>query len=168
MKLDEPVEEEIEEIIEKKSNRSDEPKFATVNFHDDCLTKIQQKLQINFIKKTRIAYAEKEKSVSLICAISKVHKQGKFEKYWFAFHPHQKDFLIEYSTAYIAYGCGSSDNTFLIPFFEFEPLLKNMWITENEDRMYWHIVIHHRDNRFLLAQPRNESQDLLDITKYKL
>jgi hypothetical protein len=43
-----------------------------------------------------------------------------------------------------------------------------MWTTENEDRMYWYIVIHQRDKKFLLAQPRNENQELLDITKYKV
>jgi len=66
------------------------------------------------------------------------------------------------------YVCGSADNTFLIPFLEFEPFVKNMWTTENEERIYWHVVIHKRDNKFLLAQPRNEKQDLLDITKYKI
>jgi hypothetical protein len=168
LKLDEPAEDEVEEVIETKSPKTDEPKFTPVNFHDECLTKIQDKLKINFIKQTRIAYADKEKSVGLICAISKAHKQAKFEKYWFAFHPHQKDFLDEYSTAYVSYGCGSAENTLLIPFVDFEPLVKNMWTTENEDRMYWHVVIHKRGDKFLLAQPRNESQNLLDITKYKL
>ena len=43
-----------------------------------------------------------------------------------------------------------------------------MWTTENEERIYWHVVIHKRDNKFLLAQLRNEKQDLLDITKYKI
>lgn len=167
LKLDEPSE-EVEEVIETKSTTIDEPKFTPVNFHDECLVRIQQKLQINFIKQTRIAYSDKEKSIGLICAVSKTHKQGKFVKYWFAFHPYQQDFLKEYPNAYIAYGCGSSENTFLIPFSEFEPLVKNMWTTENEERMYWHVVIHLRDNKFLLAQPKNANQDLLDITRYKI
>lgn len=169
LKLDEQAaEEEVEDLIETKSTKTSKPKFIAVNFHDECLTKIQQKLQLNFVKQTRIAYTDKGKSVGLICSISKAHKHGKFEKYWFAFHPHQKDFLDEYSKAYVAYGCGSAENTFLIPFSEFEPLIRNMWTTENEDKMYWHVVIHQRDKKFLLAQPKIESQVLLDITKYKL
>lgn len=165
---DQAAEEEVEDLIETKSTKTSKPKFIAVNFHDECLTKIQQKLHLNFVKQTRIAYTDKGKSVGLICSISKAHKHGKFEKYWFAFHPHQKDFLDEYSKAYVAYGCGSAGNTFLIPFSEFEPLIRNMWTTENEDRMYWHVVIHQRDKKFLLAQPKIESQVLLDITKYKL
>jgi hypothetical protein len=167
IKLNEP-EEEAEEFFEVKSNKSGEPRLSPVNFHVECLTKIQHKLKIEFIKQTRIAYADKVKSIGLICIISKVHKQGKFDKYWFAFHPHQKDFLKEYSTAYVSFGCGSASNIFLIPFIEFEPLLKNMWTTEKEDRMYWHVVIHQRGDKFLLAQPGNKNEDLLDITGYKL
>ena len=168
LKLDDQPEDELEEIIQTKSSQAVESRLTPVNFHDECLIKIQQKLGINFIKQTRVAYSDKEKSAGLICAISKAHKQGKFEKFWFAFHPHQRDFLKEFPKSYVSYGCGSADNTFLIPFLEFEPFVKNMWTTENEERIYWHVVIHKRDNKFLLAQPRNEKQDLLDITKYKI
>jgi hypothetical protein len=168
LKLEESVEVDVEEAIETKLPRKSEPKFTPVTFHDECLAKIQHKLKVNFIKQTRIAYADKERSLGLICSISKAHKQAKFEKYWFAFHTHQKDFLNEFSNSYVSYGCGSAENTLLIPFVEFEPLVKNMWTTENEDRMYWHVVIHKRGDKFILAQPRNESENLLDITKYRL
>ena len=169
LQLDEPAEQEVE-VIELKNNKTKEqkPKFTPVNFHDDCLLKIQERLGVNFIKQTRIAFTNKSKTTGLICAISKVHKQGKNEKYWFAFHPHQQEFLRELQNAYVAYGCGSPNNTLLIPFTEFLPLVQNMWTTETEDRMYWHVVIHQRNNKFLLQQPKNEKQDLLDITKYKI
>lgn len=168
LQLDEPVEIEDEEVIKQKAEKSSEPKFSPVNFHEGCLEKIQEKLEINFIKQSRISFTNKDGTVGLICAISKAHKQGKNQKFWFAFHPHQQDFLKEYSKAYIAYGCGSPENTFLIPFEEFKPLIKNFWTTENEDRMYWHIVIHYRDNKYLLQQPKDSTTDYFDITKYKV
>ena len=68
----------------------------------------------------------------------------------------------------MAYGCGSPEDTFLIPFKNFEPLVNQMWTTENEDRMYWHVVIHNREKKFLLQQPKNEKSRLLEIMKYKL
>jgi hypothetical protein len=125
-------------------------------------------LNINLIKQTRISFSNKDKSTGLICAISKPHKQGQYQKYWFAFHPHQQDFLSNYENAYVAYGCGSPENTFLIPFKEFEPFVKNFWTTENEDRMYWHIVIHYREKKYYLAQPLIEKGSMIDITKYKI
>lgn len=168
IQLEESDQQETEEISKPDKEKSSEPKFTPVNFHEECLVKIQNKLHVNFIKQTRIAYTDKEHSIGLICAISKVHKLTNSSKYWFAFHLHQHDFLSEFLISYIAYGCGSAENIFLIPYSEFEPLVKNMWTTENESRMYYHVVILQKDKKFLLQQPKNEKQLLKDITKYKI
>jgi hypothetical protein len=69
--------------------------------------------------------------------------------------PHQQDFLKEFQNSFVSFGCGTPDQTFLIPYKEFEPFVKNMWTTQNSERMYWHVVIHYRDGRYLLAQPEN-------------
>lgn len=169
LQLEEPLDEEVEEVIaEKKQRKSLEERTAPVNFHEECLKRIQTKLNINLIKQTRISFSNKDKSTGLICAISKPHKQGQFQKFWFAFHPHQQDFLNGYENAFVAYGCGSPDNTFLIPYKEFEPFIKNFWTTENDERMYWHVVIHYRDKKYYLAQPQIERGSMIDITKYKI
>ena len=165
---DEEIEEVEEVLTEKKKRKSSDEKVTPVNFHEECLKKIQTKLNLNLIKQTRSSYTNKEKSVGLICAISKAHKQGQFEKFWFAFHPHQNEFLEGCETSYISFGCGSSKNIFIIPFKEFEPFIKNFWTTENEDRMYWHVVIHLRENKFFIAQPVVERGSMVDITRYKL
>lgn len=168
LQLEEPLEEVEEIITEKKQQKSHQERTIPVNFHEECLKRIQTKLNINLIKQTRISFSNKDKSTGLICAISKPHKQGQHQKYWFAFHPHQQDFLRNYENAYVAYGCGSPENTFLIPYKEFEPFIKNFWTTENEDRMYWHIVIHYREKKYFLAQPLIEKGSMIDITKYKI
>src|SRR6476646_2156971 len=62
LKLDDQPEDELEEIIQTKSSQAVESRLTHVNFHDECLIKIQQKLGINFIKQTRVAYNDKEKS----------------------------------------------------------------------------------------------------------
>lgn len=165
---DEEIEEVEEVLAEKKKRKSSDEKVTPVNFHEECLKKIQTELNLNLIKQTRSSYTNKEKSVGLICAISKAHKQGQFEKFWFAFHPHQNEFLKSCETSYISFGCGSSKNIFIIPFKEFEPFIKNFWTTENEDRMYWHVVIHLRENKFFIAQPVVERGSMVDITRYKL
>ena len=158
--------EPIEPRIKRIAKKSEGPKFIPVNFRDECINKIQEHLKINFIKQSKVAYTNKDKSIGLICAISKIHDPGKNENYWFSLYPHQQDFLKDFSKAYIAYGCGSAANTILIPYADFEPLVKNLWTTENEERMYYHVLILNRDNNFLLQQPKNESKPLFDITKY--
>lgn len=164
--------EETEVVVEtdnkeKKQRKSSEVRTIPVNFHEECLKKIQIHLKQNLIKQSRISYTNKENTTALICAISRPHKQGRYDKYWFAFHPHQKEFLKEFPNSFIAFGCGSSDKTFLIPYKEFEPYLKNMWVTDSM-RMYWHVVIHERDGKFLLAQPENKKKDTVDISKYRI
>lgn len=172
LQLIEQVDEEIEEIEEiptvKKKRITVDEKTTPVHFHDECLKRIQVKLNINFIKQTRSSYTNKDKTTGLICSISKSHKQGQHEKFWFAFHPYQKEFLMNIENGYVSYGCGSSDNIFLIPYKEFEPLIRNFWTTENEDRMYWHVVIHYREKKFYIAQPQIERGSMVDITKYKV
>lgn len=158
----EPIESEAKQKVEK----SDGPKFVPVNFRDECIKKIQKHLKIEFTKQSKVAFTNKDKSIGLICAISKVHDPGKNENYWFSLYPHQQDFLKEFAKAYVAYGCGSADNTILIPYSDFEPLVKNLWTTENEERMYYHVMINNRNKKFLLQQPKNESKPLFDVTKY--
>jgi hypothetical protein len=34
--------------------------------------------------------------------------------------------------------------------------------------MYYHVAILNRENRLLLQQPKNRTQPLIDITKYKI
>ena len=162
------IEETEEQPNEKKKRKSSREKTTPVNFHEECIEKIQKQFGINLIKQSRISFTNKDKTTGLICAISKPHKQGQHEKFWFAFHPYQNDFLKTIPNAYVAYGCGSSDKLFLIPYKEFEPLIKNFWTTENEDRMYWHVVIHDRDKKFFMAQPQIEKGSMVDITKYTI
>lgn len=109
-------EEVLDDEVETTETDSLHTKATPVNFHQECLDKIQSKLGINLIKQTRISYSNKDKSTGLICAISKPHKQGQFQKFWFAFHPHQQEFLEKFNNSYVAYGCGSPENTILIPF----------------------------------------------------
>ena len=91
-------------------------KAISVNFYLDCIHKIQNHLKQQLIKQTKITYTTKDNSLCVMCTISRNHnttdKQGRF---WFAFHPHQQKMLEEYPTAYVAFGCGDSQKTLLIP-----------------------------------------------------
>lgn len=170
VKLDEDPEEEIQSIVKTKPTAAeiDEKKFKPVSFHTSCVEMISKHLDLNLVKQSKISFATKDKTIGLVCAISKEHKQGRYQKYWFAFHPHQKEFLDQFSKAYIGYGCGNASQTFLFSFDLFKKLVPNMWTTEREDRMYWHVVIHKRENKFFLQQPKNEKEKLMEITKYKI
>jgi hypothetical protein len=61
--------------------------------------------------------------------------------YWFAFHPHQKDFFSEATTNFVAFGCGDKNRILLIPAGEFLPLLAHMNTTQKEDRLLTSLVM---------------------------
>jgi hypothetical protein len=163
------TEEEIEEATsEKKTRKISDERPPPVNFNEACFMKVQENLGINLVKQTRVSYSNNDKSTALICAISKEHEQGQFTKFWFAFHPHQQEFLNEFQNSYVAFGCGKPEDTLVIPFKDFEPFLQNCGTTENEVRMYWHIVIHFREKKYLIGQPGKGRGAMTDITKYKI
>lgn len=166
-KADEPEEEESGDDDNGQTSIKEDktPKFHPVKFHDACMEKVQAKLKIPMIKKSRSSFSNADNTISVICSISKTHQLQSSKKFWFAYHPYYTEFLKDAGTAaYMAYGCGSADITALIPFEVFEPLISDFWTTENEDRMYWHVVIHQKDGKLLLQIPKKKQ--MKDISKF--
>ncbi|MEB3311075.1 MAG: hypothetical protein VKJ02_12645 [Snowella sp.] len=137
-----------------------------VNFQDECLQKIEVKFNISLIRTTRAGYQTIDGEQGFLCCISKQHKGKSYIKYWFAFHPHQQLFLKKFKTAYVIYGCGSANNTFLIPFSLLEQEYEYLWTTEKEERMYWHIVIHERNNNFEWQIPKKDL--MVNLEQYRI
>jgi hypothetical protein len=73
--------------------KSTEPKFTPVAFHDACIVRVQKYLGENLIKRTRASYHTSDKTIRVNCAVSKEHDPDKHPNYWYAFHPHQKEYL---------------------------------------------------------------------------
>ncbi len=143
------------------------PKFTPVNFHDDCLDEIIRARQINYLRQGRVSFYSKDKQEGFIISVSKLHKTKTHDgKYWFAFHLYQKEYLKNFQTAFCAYGCGDSSKLFLIPFSILDENLDNLWTTEREDRMYWHIVIYEDSNSFRLQIPKKK--EFMIIDEYRL
>ena len=61
-------------------------------------------------------------------------------------------------------GCGSPDRLFLVPFEKWESLLHTFHITQQQDRMYWHVKVVESGGRFELA--RKGEFDRVDLSKY--
>ena len=159
-------EESVEVADESSPAESDAPKFKPVAFHEACVQRAQAKLGVTFVKRSRSGYSTPDKAVALNCSVSKEHNPDTHSNYWFAFHPHQQEFLREYPKGYVAYGCGSSKRLILIPFEVFEPWLEGSWTTTNGERTYWHIVIYRKGNKYTMRRKKGESA--IDLTPYAL
>ncbi len=161
---EETATEAVEEVEPEGEERK--PKFVPVKFHDACVARIEQVLNRPLLKRSRATFETADHSLALSCAVSREHERGGVPSYWFAFHPHQRDFLAAAPEAYVAFGCGSPDDVLLIPFAEFQEWLEGMGTTEREDRFYSHVVLFREEERFVLH--RRKGEERIDLSRYLL
>ena len=148
------------------SEPDDSDKEPPVGFHPDCIERVYQVLGLPLLSKSRTAYVTEDGSTAVVCTISKTHENNGTPSYWFAFHPSQKEFLENFDQGYVALGCGSPEQTILVPFQDLSSLLDDFWTTEKDDRMYWHIRIHKEGEALRLD--RKQGMGRLDITHHLL
>jgi hypothetical protein len=106
------------------------------------------------VKKSRASYLSSDGKAGVVCAVSKQYERRGERWLWFAFHPHQKDFLSALQQAYVAFGCGSEKLLILIPRDTFIPWLDGMNKTTLEDRFYWHVHIYWEDDSITLYRSK--------------
>lgn len=155
---DEQRAEESEELEEKR--------VVPVAFHEACLLRIQAHVHCALVRQSRVSYTSPDGKVAVVCPVSKQYARAGRVWYWFAFHPHQRDFLSSADTGYVAFGCGSEHTLILIPCRTFTGWLDGLHTTEREDRFYWHVHIFRDGNRFTLSQPRGRAE--IDLTEFLL
>jgi hypothetical protein len=153
--------EELERSEEQPESGRESPHFIPVSFHEACVTRLEARLGISLIKHSKTTFVSPDNQVVLVCVVSREHTSAN---YWFAFHPHQKEFLSKTRTSYVCFGCGSERQVLAIPSAEFMSLLEGMNVTRGEDRFYWHVSIFKDGNRFVLHRKRGIDQ--CDLTRY--
>lgn len=155
---------EVEESAEP--DKPEGPKFTPVAFHEACVKRVQLKLGVSLVKRTRAGYSSPDKETALICSVSKEHNPDSNPNYWFAFHPHQEEFLRQHPKSFVAFGCGSSKRLILVPFNSFTPWLQSAWTTTKDDRTYWHVVIYRKENSYTLRLRKGKKP--IDLTPFAL
>ena len=158
------LESEIITDVEEENFQAAKVKSTPVAFHDSCIEKLSRNKNISLIKRSRNTFTTPDKTINVVCSVSKFHE--KQNSYWFAFHPHQKEFLSKVTEGYLLLGCGSSDLVLTIPYLELKNWLDGLWTTESGDRIYWHLRIHKDSERLLLD--RKQSLGKIDLSKYKI
>lgn len=159
------IEDEIENGLSKTKGKE---KTEPVSFNEECIAKVEKHLKQNILKNTRTTYESINTKSRFICSVSRIYSTAKGQKYWFAFHPSQKEYMENGQENYVILGCGSAINTFLIPYSHFKAWIEYFWTTERETRMYWHVHIFEIDQRFYILQPGLQKGKKLDITEYKI
>jgi hypothetical protein len=158
-------EEEADANNIEASERGKKP-APPVAFHDACIERFSSEFDITLVRRTRTSYTTPDRGMAVVCSVSKAHERQSHIFYWFAFHPYQKDFLESSNKSFLVLGCGSKDNVLSIPYPEFKPWLDDLWTTERDARMYWHIRIQKEKAKFYLDRKRGIGR--LDISRYLL
>jgi hypothetical protein len=162
----EDVRQEVEEETDDAGEEAKRPKFVPAAFHDKCMRRIEKHLGRLLIRRSRATYLSTEGTLGVLCTVSRAHGSGAAPSYWYAFHPHQRDALLNLHESYVGFGCGSEEAILLIPLHEFTQWLDGMNVTERPDRFYWHVSIFVEGDRFILH--RKKGFDRIDLTKYLL
>lgn len=155
---------EVEEVA--ATGKSDGPKFTPVAFHEACVKRVQAQLGVTLVKRTRAGYSTPDNTVAVLCSVSKEHNPDSNPNYWFAFHPHQQEFLKLYPSPYVAFGCGSSRRIILLPYATFEPWLGDLWTTTKDDNTYWHVVIYRSEGSYSLRLRKGKRP--IDLTSFAM
>ena len=161
LKQEEEITTEDEEIVKIKSKGK---RFTPVRFHDACLSRIQEYLNVTLLKRSKSQFITPDKSLIVNCSVSKEHDPDTSPGYWFAFHPYHKESLKSVPKSFVAFGCGTSQRLLLIPFKDFDPWTDGMGTTHKGDRYYWHVIIHRKDNKYYLH--RRKGEKIIDLTPY--
>lgn len=142
----------------------EDKKFTPVAFHAACIRRIEKKLETTLIKQSRASFHSPDESVHVICAVSRFHERAK--RYWFAFHPHQEEFLSLAQHGYVAFGCGDAETLFVLPYADFKPWLQNCNKSEKSGKFYWHVKIREAGSVYFMTG-RSGTSDF-EIVKYKI
>ncbi|MCP4149439.1 MAG: hypothetical protein GY757_16950 [bacterium] len=135
------------------------------DFHEECILKVRSVKKMSLRRDDRTKYVDDGTNTRFTCMVSKFHDKETRPGYWCSYHPPQNEYLRKGTEGYLILGCGSVENTLLIPFSKFKPWLELLGKTEKADRMYWHIVIKVKDGKYLLRLGKDKETD---VTGYRI
>jgi hypothetical protein len=145
---------------------SDSAERVPVAFHEACVARFEKHAGKQLVRQTRSSYATPDGTLAIVCAVSKQHEVGNHPSYWFAFHPYQKTFLDGAKEGFLVLGCASAETVLAVPAKDLFSWLPDMWTTQRDDRMYWHIRVHHEGGRY--TWDRRAGLGRVDVTQYLL
>jgi hypothetical protein len=140
------------------------PRVDIVAVNREAALRIATKLTTALIQRSRGTFSSVDDSLRIVCAFSRTYGAPPEGGFWFAFHPHQKEYLADATKGYVALACGDAATVLVIPIADFSRWLPGMHETVSPDRRYWHIRIRRKDGRFTLH--RRKGEERIDLTKY--
>jgi len=134
---------EIEPLVEPGSPVTPEPSSHStpVSFLAAMVPVVEQKLGLDLIKQSRVAFENPKTGRRFLMLSSRAHETPNGRRFWFAIHAHQREYLGGHPDSCVALACGSAGEVLLVPNSAIEPLIPILSRTLSDDRDYWHLVV---------------------------
>lgn len=129
----------VEVIIPVKPEKK--KKFTTVKFADKCVQKIAESIGEDLIKLTRGSFRTRSKEYGFALTTSKAYKQGKREKFWFAYR--RISTIADCEKQFYVFGCKDETTMIRLPISMIEENLDKLNISTDEEGniTHWHMVL---------------------------
>lgn len=140
----EALEEDLKEVTKTVVTSSTDIHIGKkVRFADKCVLKLVQSLGVDLVKLGRSTYATRDRKKGFVITTSKAYKQGKREKFWFAYRRNPLAELVNCDEQYIIYGCKDENTMVMLPVDKIESHIDGLNTSKDEDGMisHWHIVL---------------------------
>ena len=129
-KLEDIPQEETKSIITPATNIKSSKK---VNFSDKCVLKLAQSQGNELVKVGRSTYVTADEKKGYVITTSKAYKQGKREKFWFAYRRNPLENLKKCDEQYVVYGCKDENTMVLLPVSFIEEHIDRLNVSRDED-----------------------------------
>lgn len=114
------------------------PHETLVALRERIAIKIGAREGVPLVNKGSVLYWNPDANLRAVISVSKHYPRGG---YWYAYHPRWHSYLEEGRKALYVLGCLDRKEAYAIPLEYMQSLLPDLYKTENESRMYWHIVL---------------------------
>lgn len=157
----------LEEVIDSETSVKEKRTISSnldliEDFKLDIAERMAEKFGV-FFSRNRSSFEATNMRFSV--AVSKQYERR--DKYWYAYHPRQKDFLSESDESYFVLGCLDERKAFAVPFQKMNEIAKEMLTTSpkgDESKKYHHVVIREDNGRyFIYAHPTKTELNINDF-----
>jgi hypothetical protein len=126
------------------------------------LSQLERIHHARFHRRSAAIYRTDDNQIGVVCTMSKWH--AKNENYWYAYHPHQDQFLATTKRGYFVLGMMDLEVAVALPAEVIRENLGKLYTTTTPDgRSYWHIHISRsRTGGLLLQRAKGEPPVALD------
>jgi len=135
-------------------------------FKIEIARRIARKFEANLIR-NRSSFEDPQQNLRFAVAVSKIYERR--DKYWYAYHTRQKDYLSEAASGFFVLGCLDTERAFAIPVGHMNKYAEGMLTTTpkgDASKLYHHVVIRYEDNKhFIYVHP---TQSEIDIEEFEL